>query len=409
MADQQTLVVNSATPVDTGLFYYKLNTNQGDYFYTPYEFVQKGLLQGNTQYFETGILNNPDVIRNSEPIVLQSGLLGGMESAGYNNPTQGFLIKPEDFNKIAGENTWDLNQYDITAKSTGKSPGAFGPITGIGEVGGETVYARATQPGYESSFVRPNGNLRSTYTKYKFGALGKAVGDVAKAIGDVPLLTEATLLIPGAGPAIYGTLKGAQAGAAGESPLKAGVKVGVTLATMNALQSAMGAEAGLTGGETGPFDVAGNPDILGGSSAVALGNVSPEPGAFDVGGNPDIMVQQPPTTGAFDVSGATGTGLELPAEPTTGAFDVGGNPDIMGNQPISLSDAFRALRTANSINSLLNPQQPQGTAMQGGAPMAATGVDYSGLYSLLGQRPVQTGLLGTQYQPQPINLASLLG
>jgi hypothetical protein len=37
------------------------------------------------------------------------------------------------------------------------------------------------------------------------------------------------------------------------------------------------------------------------------------------------------------------------------------------------------------------------------------GVDYSGLYNLLAQRAAAGGLLGTQYQPQSLNLASLLG
>jgi hypothetical protein len=37
------------------------------------------------------------------------------------------------------------------------------------------------------------------------------------------------------------------------------------------------------------------------------------------------------------------------------------------------------------------------------------GVDYSGLYNLLAQRAAASGLLGTQYQPQSLNLASLLG
>ena len=36
-------------------------------------------------------------------------------------------------------------------------------------------------------------------------------------------------------------------------------------------------------------------------------------------------------------------------------------------------------------------------------------IDYSQLLGLLAQRANATGLLGTRFQPQPINLASLLG
>ena len=45
----------------------------------------------------------------------------------------------------------------------------------------------------------------------------------------------------------------------------------------------------------------------------------------------------------------------------------------------------------------------------GGAQQSMGGVDYSGLYNLLAQRAIAGGLLGTRYQPQPVNLASLLG
>ena len=74
-----------------------------------------------------------------------------------------------------------------------------------------------------------------------------------------------------------------------------------------------------------------------------------------------------------------------------------------------LSDAIRGLRTANS---LLNPPSAGGGGGggdQGGAQQSMAGVDYSGLYNLLAQRSPTGGLLGTQYQPQPLNLASLLG
>jgi hypothetical protein len=75
---------------------------------------------------------------------------------------------------------------------------------------------------------------------------------------------------------------------------------------------------------------------------------------------------------------------------------------------IGLSDAVRGLRTANS---LLNPAGAggEGGVDSSGAQQSMGGVDYSGLYNLLAQRAIAGGLLGTRYQPQPVNLASLLG
>ena len=117
-----------------------------------------------------------------------------------------------------------------------------------------------------------------------------------------------------------------------------------------------------------------------------------------------------------------GTVGQLGTTPT-GATPVLGDPGSFINDPnvlgtdviaqgtpssISLRDATRAARLANS---LLNPAEAAGTGGvdSGGAQQTMAGVDYSGLYNLLAQRALAGGLLGTRYQPQSINLASLLG
>jgi hypothetical protein len=118
-----------------------------------------------------------------------------------------------------------------------------------------------------------------------------------------------------------------------------------------------------------------------------------------------------------------GTVGQLGTTPT-GATPVLGDPGSFINDPnvlgtdviaqgtpssISLRDATRAARLANS---LLNPAEAGGTGggvAQDSAQQTMAGVDYSGLYNLLAQRALAGGLLGTRYQPQSINLASLLG
>ena len=67
-----------------------------------------------------------------------------------------------------------------------------------------------------------------------------------------------------------------------------------------------------------------------------------------------------------------------------------------------------ALRGARLINSLMQQPQQQAPEMETGAYQPAGAVDYSALLNLLSQRPQVLGLLGTRFQPQPINL-SLLG
>lgn len=74
---------------------------------------------------------------------------------------------------------------------------------------------------------------------------------------------------------------------------------------------------------------------------------------------------------------------------------------------------MNVLRGASLARQLLTPQQAQTPNLLGQAAQAASqmqgAVDYSSLLGLLSQQAGGTGLLGTRFQPQPINLASLLG
>jgi hypothetical protein len=123
--------------------------------------------------------------------------------------------------------------------------------------------------------------------------------------------------------------------------------------------------------------------------------------------------------GVLSAGGVTAVGA-TPVLGSPGSFI--NNPSVLGTDvigqtgtqsTISARDATRALRAANNINNLLNPQESGGGGgggvIQDSAQPTMAGVDYSGLYNLLAQRAAASGLLGTQYQPQSLNLASLLG
>jgi len=183
---------------------------------------------------------------------------------------------------------------------------------------------------------------------------------------------------------------------------------------------------------------------MGGGTGIT-GTLPPLPDANVLGSAPVDYGLSPQTTPG--VSG--GQGLQLPTMPNigglggaqgitvpvsggtvgqlgttpTGATPSLGSPSSFINDPnvlgtdviaqgtpstISLSDATRAARLATN---LLNPAQTGGTSGvdSGGAQQTTSGIDYSGLYNLLAQRALAGGLLGTRYQPQSINLASLLG
>jgi hypothetical protein len=84
--------------------------------------------------------------------------------------------------------------------------------------------------------------------------------------------------------------------------------------------------------------------------------------------------------------------------------------DIITPPKISIGEA---LRGASLARQLLTPQQPQTPNLLGQAAQSTNqmqgAVDYSSLLGLLSQQAGGTGLLGTRFQPQPINLVSLLG
>lgn len=178
---------------------------------------------------------------------------------------------------------------------------------------------------------------------------------------------------------------------------------GLTAAGLGGIDSVLGMDGLLGAGQT-----------VGGTGLTASG--AGVPGISSMGGGTGL------------VTGASGGGLLSAGGVTAvGATPVLGSPgsfinkpsvlgtDVIGQQgtqsTISARDATRALRAASNISNLLNPQESGGGGgmVQDSGQSTMAGVDYSGLYNLLAQRAAASGLLGTQYQPQSLNLASLLG
>jgi hypothetical protein len=299
------------------------------------------------------------------------------------------------------------------------------------------------------------------------GKLGKELRRAAIKIGQVPFLTQATAFIPVVGPYVYSALRGAQMGAEGKDPLEAGLQGGAELVLSNAIKTAIGGTPVDVGGlpsdyDVDPFGPGGiTPDVVppalppvdyGLLGDASLPTAAPGMGggtnAYDSGVGLDVMnppPAAPPMTAeqlaASNIDPLTREGMsaeqitkEAINSPYYRAAQSNIDPSILEGMSagqvasapvltsaglasgaaastISLSDAFRGARAASSINNLLNPPSAggDGGVDPGGAQQSMGGVDYSGLYNLLAQRAISGGLLGTRYQPQPVNLASLLG
>jgi len=201
----------------------------------------------------------------------------------------------------------------------------------------------------------------------------------------------------------------------------------------DALKSAALTYVASTGAEYlgAPSGSAGNvsDSVYQGASGTAPATV---PSAFDTAVNSTLDGGS--TLGQFGSTGTAGFGTALPpaSNVTEGLISSGFSPGTAANlagetaagigatnllggataaaplipsASLSLTDALRGARL---VSGLLTPQQQ---AMPQQMPTSAPqgNIDYSQLLGLLSQRANATGLLGTRFQPQPINLASLLG
>ena len=428
-----------------------LTINGQTYTFHPKNILEKGFVADGKQFY------NPSVLANLDKAYEQGQAVNLKDVGWYDEflkkndlSTEGILLPAGELNfKVAGGNGYKVAPIgNLTADGRVK----LNEITGIGKVGDQYVYTTdvtkvdATDA---SGYYDQSGQGQAQWTKEKGGLVGSA----SRAIAKVPFLPEiagAVTAPTGYGPYVYATLKGLQGGATGRDPLKVGLQAGATILAADLASGLLkGTPAGTEIG-TGAYD-AGigldvmNPPAVPPSDYGLLGGT----GAYDAGIGLEAMTPQPsipPMTAeqlaasnidpvlreSMSAQDITREAINSPyfkaaqsnIDPAflegMSAAEVAGAPVLTSAglasgaaaSTIGLSDAVRGLRTASSINSLINPPSAGGGGGgvdQGGGQPTMTGVDYSGLYNLLAQRASGGGLLGTRYQPQPLNLASLLG
>jgi len=162
---------------------------------------------------------------------------------------------------------------------------------------------------------------------------------------------------------------------------------------------------GASGAATAPVVPSALESAIGGSSI----------GGFGQTGTAGFGTALPPasnvTEGLISSGFSPGTAANLAGETAAGigATNLLGGATaaapLIPSASLSLTDALRGARL---VSGLLTPQQ-QAMPQQMPTSTPQGNIDYSQLLGLLAQRANATGLLGTRFQPQPINLASLLG
>ena len=430
-----------------------LNINGQNYTFHPKNVLEKGFVADGKQFYNASVLKNLDQI-------YEQGQAVNLKDVGWYDDflkkndlsTEGILLPAGELNFKVGSG----GEYKIQKIGNPSSDGRvlFNEITGIGKVGDQYVYTTdltkvdATDA---SGYYDQSGQGQAQWTKEKGGLVGSA----SRAIAKVPFLPEIAGAITaptGYGPYVYATLKGLQGGATGRDPLKVGLQAGATILAADLASGLLkGTPAGAEGGfpadyNVEPYGPGGIPPDI---APPALPPVdyslldganlpTPAPGMGGgtgiIEGSSGMGLQQPtmPNLGGMGggqgltVPVAGGTVGQLGFTPSGATPSIGSpksfinDPNVLGTDvipqgtpnPISLGDASRALRLASGIKDLVNPPSAGGGGGgvdQGGGQPTMAGVDYSGLYNLLAQRASGGGLLGTRYQPQPLNLASLLG
>jgi len=224
----------------------------------------------------------------------------------------------------------------------------------------------------------------------------------------------------------------------------AGLTMGAPLPPGSETAAAGSAGAGTAMGTAGAAEALALESAVYGGSQVAAAPAAFVPSAFEAAiataptSAPTISLGPTTELGSFGSTGTAGFGTALPpsSEITAGLISAGVSPGTAANiagetaagvgptnllggataaAPLSAPPTISiqdALRGARMVNSLLTPQQPQVPNMLGRAQEALAqqgGVDYNTLLGLLNRQASTAGLLGTRFQPQSINIASLLG
>jgi hypothetical protein len=441
------------------------------YTFVPENIIEKGFKKDDKQYHLGNILvgDNLDALSQQGIYVDLAGVKDfDKQFKDQGISTKGFLIP---YTETEQRDLFsNIQNYEI-GKASEDNTIKWGEIKGLSKVGDQYVYATDATPiggvDQASGYIDAGGLKGNWYKKPSGGGL---LGDIGRGIAKIPfgaeLLGAASLLNPLTAPyaaAIYGGAAGLRGGGTGQDPLKVGLQTGLTAGIASSLGGAGGEPTGvdysLTGGGA---DVGGTGFQLTGSEGLKLSasQLAPEIGAnlLNVGagmGAVDYSLLGGTTPAQLGTIGETGLlpgtggeGLQLPQVPALpgmgggqglvvpveggfvgeagftpiGATPVLGdpgsfinNPDVLG-QPviqdipvaptISVTDALRGLNLANQL--MGGGQQTATGFPQQQAPFQPTGVDYSGILGLLGQRasvPGVQGLLG----PAQLRYPSLLG
>jgi hypothetical protein len=260
----------------------QLKVNGKQYTFVPENIVEKGFIKDGKQYYLGNVLVGDNIKRlgtDGQYIDLTgvSDFDNYLVKKGLSNT--GFLLPASVANEMKILSS--VRNYDASGDEIGSGMSA-GPIQGISEINGKYVYVTTPMGKAQSTWIQPPGTSgydgqggtgthqgRYTYTKSKFGFIGKFVNKLGEAVGSVPFLPEIIGIATG-NPMLAAGLRGAASGAAGVDPLKAGLQAAATAVFLTPGSStAIGQGLGLSGQAA---TIAGGAALGAGVSSLAGGD-----------------------------------------------------------------------------------------------------------------------------------------
>jgi hypothetical protein len=178
-----------------------------DYTFIPTDIINKGWVDGNTQYYASGLLNkdNLNTLKTKGQAIDLKGVgwYGDFLTDTMGRDTTGILIPSTEANKFFSK----IQSYEITQTPV-KGKVSFSPITGLAQTKkGDFVYLNKTPEGnypgtgqkYATQFINAKGDIQ-TIGKPPPPKSGGLLGDIAKVASIVAPVALA--LVPGVGPVL---------------------------------------------------------------------------------------------------------------------------------------------------------------------------------------------------------------
>ena len=168
------------TPFYSGRMAYDITADNGDkYVFVPKEFAEKGFVSDGVQWYEPEFLKKGAFDKASTFTLPDASAISDQAKALYQDPTQGYIWKAEDFKPINSDD-FTFQNYVITDK--------YPAIEGLARVknqyNDQLVYKVPTASGYQQSYIYDMNDKGTQFRSVSITPGRSLLGKVFGSAGD---------------------------------------------------------------------------------------------------------------------------------------------------------------------------------------------------------------------------------